>query len=70
MPVEVVKAESGSHGCGENSTCCTGTSRKTRASAVESKRYPRLQQMGSDGDYYTQEQIRMWWNMRATEAFA
>jgi hexosaminidase len=25
---------------------------------VESKRYPRLQQMGSDGLYYTQEQVR------------
>jgi hexosaminidase len=25
---------------------------------VESKRYPRLHQMGSNGDYYTQEQIR------------
>ena len=25
---------------------------------VESKRYPRLQQMGSNGDYYTQDQIR------------
>jgi hexosaminidase len=25
---------------------------------VESQRYPRLQQMGSDGDYYTQDQIR------------
>jgi len=25
---------------------------------VESKRYPRLQEMGSDGDYYTQDQIR------------
>ena len=25
---------------------------------VESKRYPRLHQMGSDGDYYTQDQIR------------
>jgi len=25
---------------------------------VESRRYPRLQEMGSNGDYYTQEQIR------------
>ena len=25
---------------------------------VESKRYPRLQEMGSNGDYYTQDQIR------------
>jgi len=25
---------------------------------VESKRYPRLHEMGSDGDYYTQDQIR------------
>ena len=25
---------------------------------VESKRYPRLQQMGSNGDYYTQDQVR------------
>jgi hexosaminidase len=25
---------------------------------VESKRYPRLQQLGSNGDYYTQDQIR------------
>jgi hexosaminidase len=25
---------------------------------VESKRYPKLQEMGSNGDYYTQEQIR------------
>ena len=25
---------------------------------VESKRYPRLHQLGSNGDYYTQDQIR------------
>jgi hexosaminidase len=29
-----------------------------QAFRVESKRYPRLQQMGSNGDYYTQDQIR------------
>ena len=29
-----------------------------QAFRVESKRYPRLQEMGSNGDYYTQDQIR------------
>ena len=31
---------------------------ETQAFRVESKRYPRLHQLGSNGDYYTQDQIR------------
>jgi hexosaminidase len=57
MPVEVVKRNLDAMAAVKLNVLHWHLS-EDQAFRVESKRYPRLHQMGSNGDYYTQDQIR------------
>ena len=57
MPVEVVKRNLDAMAAVKLNVLHWHLS-EDQAFRVESKRYPRLHQMGSAGDYYTQDQIR------------
>lgn len=57
MPVEVVKRNIDAMAAVKLNVLHWHLS-EDQAFRVESKRYPRLHQMGSNGDYYTQDQIR------------
>ncbi|HKE25719.1 MAG TPA: family 20 glycosylhydrolase [Bryobacteraceae bacterium] len=57
MPVEVVKRNLDAMSAVKLNVLHWHLS-EDQAFRVESKRYPRLHQMGSNGDYYTQDQVR------------
>jgi hexosaminidase len=57
MPVEVIKRNLDAMAAVKLNVLHWHLS-EDQAFRVESKRYPRLHQMGSNGDYYTQDQIR------------
>jgi hexosaminidase len=57
MPVEVVKRNLDAMSAVKLNVLHWHLS-EDQAFRIESKRYPRLHQMGSNGDYYTQDQIR------------